>query len=95
MIFQKRRSEIFQFYRKRIHQYIICITYILVGKKSKTIFDFWLMLENTVSNFRLEQFAKVVPFCDLYGAYGDINNIDSLDNSGSNETMRKVLASIA
>ena len=37
---------------------------------------------------------KVEPFCDLYEADVDINNINSLDNSGSNETMQKVLASI-
>ena len=46
------------------------------------------------SNFRLRQFAKVVPFCDLYEADVDTNTRNSLDNSGSNETMQKVLASI-
>ena len=42
----------------------------------------------------MRQFGKVGPFCDLYGADVDINTNNSLDNSGSNETMQKVLASI-
>ena len=37
---------------------------------------------------------KVEPFCELYGPDVDINNVNSLDNSGSNETMQKVLALI-
>ena len=47
-----------------------------------------------VSNFCLRKFAEVVPFCDLYGPDVDINTNNSLDNSGYNETMQKVLASI-
>ena len=35
-----------------------------------------------------------MPFCEPNEADVDINNINSLDNSGSNETMQKVLASI-
>ena len=45
-----------------------------------------------VSNFRLGQFEQVEPFCDLYEPDVDINAKDSLDNSGSNETMQKSLA---
>ena len=37
---------------------------------------------------------EVGPFCDLYEADVDINTKNSLDNSGSNETMQKVLALI-
>ena len=47
-----------------------------------------------VSNFCLRKFAKVVPFCEPNGPDVDINNRNSLDNSGSNESMQKVLASI-
>jgi hypothetical protein len=47
-----------------------------------------------VSNFRLRQFEEVVPFCEPNGPDVDINNKNSLDNFGSNETMQKVLASI-
>ena len=56
-------------------------------------FDFWLM-QDEVSNFRLRKFAQVEPFCEPLGWRVDINNVNSLDNSGSNETMQKVLASI-
>ena len=42
----------------------------------------------------MRQFEQVGPFCEPNGADVDINNINSLDNSGSNETMQKVLASI-
>ena len=42
----------------------------------------------------LEKFEQVEPFCDLYGSDVDINTKNSLDNSPSNETMQKVLASI-
>ena len=42
----------------------------------------------------LPKFEQVVPFCDLYLADVNINTINILDNSGSNETMQKVLASI-
>ena len=35
-----------------------------------------------------------LPFCDLYGPDVDNNTKNSLDNSGSNETIQKVLASI-
>ena len=51
-------------------------------------------LLNEVSNFRLGKFAKVEPFCELYVADFDINTRNSLDISGSNETMQKVLASL-
>ena len=68
----------------------------IIGKKSKTIFNFWLMLEKRglVSNFCLRKIAKVRPFCELLGADVYINTKNSLDNPGSNETMQKVLASI-
>ena len=54
-------------------------------------FDFLLMTENEVSNFHLWKFAKVGPFCDLFGWRVDIN---TEDNFKSNETMEKVLALI-
>ncbi len=38
------------------------------------------------------KFAKVELFCEFYEADGDVNDKDSLDNSGSNETTQKVLA---
>ncbi len=50
------------------------------------------MLEKRGFQF-LRKFGKVGPFCDLYGPV-DINNKDSLDTSGSNETTQKVLALI-
>ena len=65
-----------------------------IGKISKTIFDFRLMVEKRGSKFRLRKFAQVGPFCEPNEADVDINNINSLNNSGSNETMQKVLASI-
>ena len=46
------------------------------------------MLEKRAFQFLLRA------FCDLYGPDVDINNKNSLENSGSNETMQKVLASI-
>ena len=42
----------------------------------------------------MRKFGKVEPFCEHYGPDVDINTENSLDNSGSNETMQKVLASI-
>ena len=42
-----------------------------------------------VSNFRLRKFAEVVPFCEPLGWCMDINARNSLDNSGSNETMQE------
>ena len=42
----------------------------------------------------MRKFAKTGPFCDLYGPDVGIDTENSLDNSGSNETMQKVLASI-
>ena len=42
----------------------------------------------------MRKFGEVEPFCDLNGADVDINTINSLDNSGSNETIHKLLASI-
>ena len=35
---------------------------------------------------------EVGPFCEHYGPDVDINTKNSLDHSGSNETMQKVLA---
>ena len=62
------------------------------NRRLSSIFDScW---RNEVSNFRLRQFAEVVPFCDLYEADVDINTKNSSNNSGSNEAMQKVLASI-
>ena len=52
------------------------------------------MLEKRGFQFSLVKFGKVEPFCEPNVADVDINNINSLDNSGSNETMQKVLASI-
>ena len=49
------------------------------------------MLEKRGFQFLLE---KVEPFCEHYEPDVDINTENSLDNSGSNETMQKVLASI-
>ena len=37
---------------------------------------------------------KAEPFCEPNVADVDINTVNSLDNSGSNETMQKVLALI-
>ena len=42
----------------------------------------------------MRKFGVVVPFCEYYEADVDINTENSLDNSGSNETMQKVLALI-
>ena len=67
---------------------------ILSGKNRRLSSIFDSCWRNEVSNFRLRKFAEVEPFCDLYGADVDINTKNSLDNSGSNETMQKVLASI-
>ena len=62
------------------------------NRRLSSIFDsFW---RNEVSNFLLRKIGKVKPFCDLYVADVDINTENSLDNSGSNETMQKVLALI-
>ncbi len=62
------------------------------NRRLSSIFDScW---RNEVSNFRLRKFEKVEPFCEPNEADVDINNINSLDNSGFNETMQKVLASI-
>ena len=52
-----------------------------------------LFLNATTEKIYVHSF-KVEPFCDLYGPDVDINTENSLDNSGSNETMQKVLASI-
>ena len=49
---------------------------------------------NEVSNFRLRKFRKVEPFCEPLGWHVDINTRNSLDHSGSNEAMQKVLALI-
>ena len=63
-------------------------------KKLKNYNFFRFLTRAGESNFRLRKFGEVEPFCDLYGADVDINTKNSLDNSGSNETMQKVLASI-
>ena len=55
---------------------------------------FDLRWETRFSNFILGTFEQVEPFWEQYGPDVDINNVNSLDNSGSNETMQKVLASI-
>ena len=67
---------------------------ILSGKNQRLSSIFDSCWRNEVFNFCLGKFAKVEPFCDLYVADVDINTKNSLDNSGSNETMQKVLASI-
>ena len=66
----------------------------LSGKNRRLSSIFDSCWRNEVSNFHLRKFAEVEPFCDLYVADFDINTENSLDNSGSNETMQKVLASI-
>ena len=67
---------------------------ILSGKNRRLSSIFDSCWRNEVSKFRLRQFEEVVPFCEHYGPDVDINTENSLDNSGSNETMEKVLASI-
>ena len=42
----------------------------------------------------MRKFEKVGPFCKLYETSFDIKTVNSLDNSGSNEIMQKVLALI-
>ena len=66
----------------------------LSGKNRRLSSIFDSCWRNEVSNFRLRKFEKVGPFCEHYVADVDINTENSLDNSGSNETMQKVLASI-
>ena len=67
---------------------------LLSGKNRRLSSIFDSCWRNEVSNFRLGKFEKVEPFCEPNEPDVDINNINSLDNSGSNETMQKVLASI-
>ena len=67
---------------------------LLSGKNRRLSSIFDLCWRNEVSNFRLRKFEEVEPFCGPLGWRVDINTINSLDNSGSNETMQKVLASI-
>ncbi len=62
------------------------------SRRLSSIFDSWW--RNEVSNFCLGKFVKVEPFCEPNEADVDINTRNSLDNSGYNETMQKVLASI-
>ena len=62
------------------------------NRRLPSIFD--SCRRNEVSNFRLGQCEQVGPFCEPNEAGVDINNMNSLDNSGSNETIQKVLASI-
>ena len=66
----------------------------LSGKNRRISSIFDSCWRNEVFNFCLGKFAEVGPFCEPNGPDVDINNINSLDNSGSNETMQKVLASI-
>ena len=62
------------------------------NRRLSSIFDScW---RNEGSNFCLGQFGKVEPFCGPLEWRVDINTRNSLDNSGSNETMQKVLALI-
>ena len=68
--------------------------FLLSGKNRRLSSIFDSCWRNKVFNFRLGKFEKVGPFCEPLGWRVDINNINSLDNSGSNETMQKVLASI-
>ena len=68
--------------------------YCLSGKNRRLSSIFDSCWRNEVSNFRLGQFEKVEPFCEPLEWRVDINTRNSLDNSGSNETMQKVLASI-
>ena len=68
--------------------------WLLSGKNWRLSSIFDSCWRNEDSNFCLRKFAEVVPFCEHYGADVDINTENSLDNSGSNETMQKVLASI-
>ena len=72
----------------------VVFIFFLSGKNRRLSSIFESCWRNEVSNFRLRKFEKVGPFCEPNGADVDINNIDSLDNSGSNETMQKVLALI-
>ena len=74
------------------HPAIVIMFYRKKNRRLSSIFDSCCRKE--VSNFCLRQFGKVEPFCEPLGWRVDINNINSLDNSGSNETMQKVLASI-
>ena len=46
------------------------------------------------TRFPIFAWGNLRKFCDLYGPDVDINTKNSLDNSGSNETVQKVLASI-
>ena len=64
----------------------------IVKTRVSSIFDSCWRKE--VSNFCLRQFEQVEPFCEHYGPDVDINTENSLDNSGCNETMQKVLGSI-
>ena len=66
----------------------------LSGKNRRLSSIFDSCWRNEVSNFCLRQFAKVEPFCGPLGWCVDINTRNSLDNSGSNETVQKVLALI-
>ena len=64
------------------------------GKNQRLSSIFDSCWRNEVSNFRLQKFEKVGPFCEPNEPDVDINTRNSLDNSGSNETMQKVLALI-
>ena len=66
----------------------------LSGKNRRLSSIFDSCWRNEVSNYRLRKFGKVGPFCEPNEWRVDINTENSLDNSGSNETMQKVLALI-
>ena len=70
------------------------VFFCLSGKNRRLSSIFDSCWRNEVSDFRLRQFEQVVPFCEHYGADIEINTRNSLDNSGSNDTMQKVLALI-
>ena len=55
---------------------------------------YWEKSQRLSSIFDLRKFEKVGPFCKLYETGVDIKTVNSLDNSGSNEIMQKVLALI-
>ena len=66
----------------------------LLGKNRRLSSTFDSCWRNEVSSFHLRKYAQVGPFCELYKPDVDINTKNNLDNSGSNETMQKGLASI-
>ena len=65
----------------------------LSGKNRRLSSIFDSCWRNEVSNFCLRKFAKVGPFCEPNEPDVDINTENRLDNSGTNETMQKILIS--